>query len=71
MIYFQYKATDAVVNKGVKFQLLETDKNGKETRHDVFTFSKSGGVIMGMYNTDEVALLSFLFRIYKNDESKL
>uniref|UniRef100_A0A9J2PDI0 Isocitrate dehydrogenase [NADP] n=1 Tax=Ascaris lumbricoides TaxID=6252 RepID=A0A9J2PDI0_ASCLU len=67
----QYKATDAVVNKGAKFQLLETDKNGKETRHDVFTFSKSGGVIMGMYNTDEVALLSFLFRIYKNDESKL
>uniref|UniRef100_A0A915C6U0 Isocitrate dehydrogenase [NADP] n=2 Tax=Parascaris univalens TaxID=6257 RepID=A0A915C6U0_PARUN len=49
----QYKATDVVVDKGVKFQLLETDKNGKETRHDVFTFKKSGGVIMGMYNTDE------------------
>ncbi|VDM50795.1 unnamed protein product [Toxocara canis] len=50
----QYKATDAVVKKGVKFQLIETDKNGNETRHDVFTFNKSGGVIMGMYNTDEV-----------------
>uniref|UniRef100_A0A915PUE3 Isocitrate dehydrogenase [NADP] n=1 Tax=Setaria digitata TaxID=48799 RepID=A0A915PUE3_9BILA len=48
----QYKAIDMVVKKGTKFQLCEiTDGNDK--RHDVFTFDKSDGVIMGMYNTDE------------------
>ncbi|VDD86831.1 unnamed protein product [Enterobius vermicularis] len=49
----QYKATDAVVPKGTKFQLCELRQDGKEIRHDVFQFSKSGGCIMGMYNTDE------------------
>uniref|UniRef100_A0A8R1U2Z1 Isocitrate dehydrogenase [NADP] n=1 Tax=Onchocerca volvulus TaxID=6282 RepID=A0A8R1U2Z1_ONCVO len=48
----QYKAVDITVEKGTKFQLCEVI-NGNDKRHDVFTFSKSGGVIMGMYNTDE------------------
>lgn len=49
----QYKATDIAVVKGTKIQLCEII-DGNEKRHDVFTFNKSGGVIMGMYNTDEV-----------------
>uniref|UniRef100_A0A0R3RTZ8 Isocitrate dehydrogenase [NADP] n=1 Tax=Elaeophora elaphi TaxID=1147741 RepID=A0A0R3RTZ8_9BILA len=48
----QYKATDVTAEKDSKFQLVEII-DGKEKRYDVFTFSKSGGVIMGMYNTDE------------------
>lgn len=56
-ILFQYKATDARVKAGVKFQLCETDENGNEKRHDVFTFKGTGGIIMGMYNTDEVSLI--------------
>lgn len=50
----QYKATDITVEKGTKFQLCEII-DGNDKRYDVFTFSKSGGVIMGMYNTDEVS----------------
>ncbi|VDN34930.1 unnamed protein product [Gongylonema pulchrum] len=57
---YNYKATDAVVSQGTKFELCEV-ADGPEKRHDVFTFNDSGGVIMGMYNTDEVKFLnSFL-----------
>ncbi|VDK80252.1 unnamed protein product [Litomosoides sigmodontis] len=48
----QYKATDITVEKGAKIQLCEII-DGKEKRYDVFTFNKSGGVTLGMYNTDE------------------
>ncbi|KAM3721145.1 Isocitrate dehydrogenase [Dirofilaria immitis] len=48
----QYKATDVTVKKGTKFQLCEII-NGNYKRYDIFTFNKSDGVIMGMYNTDE------------------
>jgi isocitrate dehydrogenase len=48
----QYRATDLVVPKGSKFDMIVTDSEGKQIKHDVFTFSESGGVIMGMYNTD-------------------
>lgn len=47
---------DFVVKKGTKFQICEVN-NGQDNRHDVFTFNKSGGIIMGMYNTDEVLFL--------------
>ncbi|MFH4982305.1 hypothetical protein AB6A40_009014 [Gnathostoma spinigerum] len=49
----QYKATDLVVDKGCKVQLCITDTNGKVSKHEVFDFKDSGGVTMGMYNTDE------------------
>jgi isocitrate dehydrogenase len=49
----QYKATDLVVPKGSKFQIRVTKPDGKVEEHDVFDFAKSGGVLMGMYNTDE------------------
>uniref|UniRef100_A0A1I8EC69 Iso_dh domain-containing protein n=1 Tax=Wuchereria bancrofti TaxID=6293 RepID=A0A1I8EC69_WUCBA len=48
----QYKATDIIVKRGTNFQLCEI-VDRKDKRYDVFTFTKSGGVIMGMYNTDE------------------
>uniref|UniRef100_A0A914GYS4 isocitrate dehydrogenase (NADP(+)) n=1 Tax=Globodera rostochiensis TaxID=31243 RepID=A0A914GYS4_GLORO len=49
----QYKATDIVVPKGTKFELSITKDNGQVERHPVFSFADSGGVVMGMYNTDE------------------
>jgi len=49
----QYKATDLVVPQGSKFQIRVTHANGKVDEHDVFEYKKSGGVLMGMYNTDE------------------
>ena len=51
---FQYKATDMVVDKAGKFELVFTPSDGSAaTRLEAFNF-KDGGVIMGMYNTDEV-----------------
>lgn len=53
---FQYKATDYVVTKPGKFELVFTPSDGSaETRMEAFNF-KEGGVIMGMYNTDEVMI---------------
>jgi isocitrate dehydrogenase len=49
----QYKATDLVVPEGSKFTVNVTLPNGKVDQHDVFTFKGTGGVVMGMYNTDE------------------
>jgi len=49
----QYKATDLVVPKGAKFQITVTLPNGKVETHDVFDYKNTGGVLMGMYNTDE------------------
>uniref|UniRef100_A0A183CBK8 Isocitrate dehydrogenase [NADP] n=1 Tax=Globodera pallida TaxID=36090 RepID=A0A183CBK8_GLOPA len=49
----QYKATDIVVPKGTKFELSITKDNGQVERHPVFSFADSGGVVMGMYNTDD------------------
>eukprot|EP00999_Lentomonas_sp_LEN2_P002564 NODE_446_length_1494_cov_310.825896_g414_i0.p1 GENE.NODE_446_length_1494_cov_310.825896_g414_i0~~NODE_446_length_1494_cov_310.825896_g414_i0.p1 ORF type:complete len:414 (-),score=122.84 NODE_446_length_1494_cov_310.825896_g414_i0:125-1366(-) len=49
----QYKATDLVVPKG-KFEIVFTPEDGSgEQRHEVFNFKESGGVLMGMYNTDQ------------------
>ena len=50
----QYKATDFVVTCPGKVELVFTPASGGITeRHEVFTFEKNGGVIMGMYNTDD------------------
>lgn len=48
----QYKATDLVVKGAAKFEMVITPKGGKEERFEVFNF-KTGGVVMGMYNTDD------------------
>jgi isocitrate dehydrogenase len=50
----QYKATDFVVPKAGKVELVFTPADGGEVeRHTVFDFKPDGGVTMGMYNTDE------------------
>jgi isocitrate dehydrogenase len=49
----QYKATDLVVPKGSKFAIKVTTPNGKVEETPVFDYKNSGGVLMGMYNTDE------------------
>jgi len=49
----QYKATDLVVPQGSKFQIRVTKPDGSVEDHDVFDYKNSGGVLMGMYNTDQ------------------
>jgi isocitrate dehydrogenase len=49
----QYRATDVVVPVGSKFEMSYTDEKGDKVTHEVFEFKQSGGVIMGMYNTDD------------------
>lgn len=48
----QYKATDAVVGPG-KFEIVFTAENGEKQTFEVYNFKNGGGVLMGMYNTDE------------------
>ncbi|XP_013771963.1 isocitrate dehydrogenase [NADP], mitochondrial-like [Limulus polyphemus] len=49
----QYKATDLVIRNPGKVELVFTPTSGgNPERTEVFTF-KEGGVVMGMYNTDE------------------
>jgi isocitrate dehydrogenase len=54
----QYKASDFVVPQGSKFEIVITKQNGEKETYQVFDYKNSGGVGMGMYNTDEVALIS-------------
>ena len=50
----QYKATDLVVNKPGEFKMVFVPKDGSAPEeHSVYDFKGDGGVIMGMYNTDE------------------
>lgn len=49
----QYRATDFVVNKPGKFEIVFTPEDGSEPKvYSVFKYP-GGGVGMGMYNTDE------------------
>jgi len=49
----QYRATDFVVKKPGKFQIVFSPEDGSEKQvYDVFDFP-GGGVVLGMYNTDE------------------
>jgi len=65
----QYRATDLVVKKAGKFDIVFTPSDGSapETHH-VFDFP-AGGVLMGMYNTDasitEFATSCFEFALAK------
>jgi isocitrate dehydrogenase len=49
----QYKATDFVAPGPGKFAMSFTGADGKVHQMDVFEFKETGGVLMGMYNTDE------------------
>jgi len=48
----QYRATDIVVEKDSKYQIVIT-KDGAAKSYDVFNFEGSGGVAMAMYNSEE------------------
>lgn len=49
----QYRATDAVVKEAGTYKMSFTPKSGaKPIEWEVYQF-KAGGVLMGMYNTDE------------------
>lgn len=61
----QYRATDAVIKEDGKFKMSFIPKNGGKTiEFDVFEFKKGGGVIMGMYNTDE-SIIAFAHACFK------
>ncbi|VDM75072.1 unnamed protein product [Strongylus vulgaris] len=49
----QYRATDLVVPQGATLQLVVKGADGKDETRTVFKYTKSGGVGMAMYNTDE------------------
>ncbi|XP_057379194.1 isocitrate dehydrogenase [NADP], mitochondrial-like [Daphnia carinata] len=49
----QYKATDFVVPKAGKVELVFSPKDGSQPIHYPMYEFKDGGVAMGMYNTDE------------------
>ena len=53
----QYRARDFVVNGPGVFEISfsPADGSGKLTT-EVFEFTGTGGVTMGMYNTDEVTI---------------
>ena len=48
-----YKNTEMKIEKGTKCELVATDKDGNETREEIFNFSDTDGVIQGMHNTDK------------------
>lgn len=48
----QYKATDLVVTKPGKVEIVLTSDDGTVEKYNVFHF-KGGGVTMAMYNTDD------------------
>jgi len=49
----QYKATDLVAQGPGTFEISFTPAGGEKQTYQVFDFKQGGGVIMGMYNTDE------------------
>ncbi len=49
----QYKATDFVVDKPGTFQILFMGDDGTEETYEVFKYEGTGGVGLGMYNTNE------------------
>ena len=61
----QYKASDFVVQKNGKFEMLYTPDDGSPVqRTEVFHFDNGGGVVMGMYNTDE-AIRGFAYSCFE------
>lgn len=66
----QYKATDFVVPGPGKFEIVYTPENGEKQTFEVFQYKNTGGVLLGMYNTDEsirdFALSCFEYALQKN-----
>jgi isocitrate dehydrogenase len=49
----QYRATDFVIDRPGKLEMIFRGDDGSEEKYEVNTFTGKGGVGMGMYNTDE------------------
>jgi isocitrate dehydrogenase len=65
----QYRATDLVIPKAGKFELVYTPTDGSEKKvYNVFDFT-GPGVAMGMYNTDE-SIIGFAHSCFKYALSK-
>lgn len=47
-----YKNSEMRVSKGDKAELVVTDKDGNETRQEIYDFSDSDGIIQGLHNKD-------------------
>lgn len=61
MCCLQYRATDFVVNAPGKFKISFTPADGSKGQEwEVFNFP-GGGCGMGMYNTDEVRKMLFIY----------
>lgn len=66
--FLQYKCTDVVCEKPGKVELLYSPHDGSPPqKFEVFNFQETGGVTMGMYNTDEV---SFAFNFCRSMYNK-
>lgn len=48
-----YKNTELTAGKGDIVELVMTTRDGTETRKQIHAFDKSGGIVQGVYNTDE------------------
>ena len=60
----QYRATDLVIDKAGKFEIMFTPADGSEPKsYTVFDF-KDRGVLMGMYNTD-ASIIEFAHSCFK------
>ena len=61
----QYRATDFVVPGNGKFEMVYTPADGGEKQtFEVYDFKSGGGVLMGMYNTDE-SIVGFAHASFK------
>jgi isocitrate dehydrogenase len=62
----QYRATDIVVEKRSKYQIVITPEDGSKARsYDVCDFTDSGGVALAMYNTEE-KIIGFAHSCFKH-----
>ena len=48
-----YKNVEMKCPKGSKAELVLTDKDGKETREQIFDFEKTAGIIQGLHNRED------------------
>jgi len=61
----QYRATDVVISEAGSFDIVFTPaKGGEKKTYHVFDFPATGGVLMGMYNTDQ-SIRDFAFSCFE------
>ncbi|MBQ1504125.1 MAG: NADP-dependent isocitrate dehydrogenase, partial [Oscillospiraceae bacterium] len=59
-----YKSVEALVPQGGKAELVVTAPDGTQTTREIFDFTKSSGIVMGMHNTD-ASIESFAHACFK------